>query len=98
MPAYLPFPPGSRVKCAYRVNDTTHYEHVGTVLGKDDPRCWAGTIAFPESNPSQADVSAHVARCEARGDLVCGVPGPAAQQPVLWDFGRIYWDSQLRAA
>jgi hypothetical protein len=98
MPQYIPFPAGSRVKCNYRVNDTTKHEHVGTVLAKDDPRAWAGTLAFPESDPDPAAVKAHVEKCERRREDVCGVPGPSAQQPVKWDFGRIYWDSQLYAA
>ena len=98
MPHYNPFSAGTRVKCNYRKDDTSGYEHVGTVLAKDDPCCWAGTLAFPESDPDPVAVKAHVARCEARGDLVCGTPGPSAQQPVKWDFGKIYWDSQLYAA
>lgn len=92
MPAYIPFPPGTRVKCAYRVNDTTGFEHVGTVLAKDDPRAWAGSLAFPEASPDASAVAAHVARCEARGYL------SDAKQPVLWDFGKLYWDAQLFAA
>lgn len=98
MPHYKPFEPGTRVKCAYRKNDTTGHEHMGTVLAKDDPRCWAGSLAFPEPNPDPRAVRAHVRKVLRRGDSVCGVPGPSAQQPVLWDFGRIYWDSQLYAA
>lgn len=86
MPQYNPFPPGTRVKCAYR------NQHMGTVLAKDDPRAWAGSLAFPEASPDPQAVRAHVARCESRGDL------SDATQPVAWDFGRIYWDRQLYAA
>lgn len=83
MPSYKRFPAGTRVKCAYRES----YE--GTVLAHDDPQAWAGSLAFPEQSPDRAAVKAHVARCEARGDL------SDARQPVAWDFGRVYWDSQL---
>lgn len=90
MPHYIPFKPGDRVKCAYRVNDTTGHVHEGTVIADDDPRAWAGSIAFPDASPNADDVRAHVARCRARGDLA-----PGAHQPVLWDFGKVYWDTQL---
>lgn len=83
MPHYNRFPAGTRVRCAYRD------AHEGTVLAHDDPRAWAGSIAFPGSSPDPAEVTAHVAKCEARGDL------RDARQPVAWDFGRVYWDAQL---
>jgi hypothetical protein len=98
MPQYNPFPAGTRVKCHYRKDDMTGHEHVGTVMANDDPRVWSGSLAFPESDPDPEAVRAHVARCEARKQPVCGVPGPSAQQPVRWDFGKIYWDHQLYAA
>lgn len=76
--------PGTRVRCRYR--DT----HAGTVLAKDDPRAWAGSLAFPCDAPDPVAVAAHVARCEAEGLLSDG------KLPVLWDFGTLYWDRDLR--
>lgn len=82
-PKFVAVPVGTRVTCQYRG------AHQGTVLAYDDPRCWAGSIAFPLATPSQAEVSAHVARC-------LGATGPWEHQPVLWDFGKIWWDHQLQ--
>lgn len=57
----------------------------GTVLAIDDPRAWEGSIAFPDRKPKQADVTAHVAWCHKQGLLLDKVP-------VLWDFGKVYWE------
>lgn len=50
----------------------------GTLLALDDPRAWAGTIAFPEAQPTRAAVRRHLAKSE-----------PSERVPVLWDFGAI---------
>lgn len=92
MPQYIPFEPGTRVKCAYRKNDGTGYEHVGTVLAVNDPRVWTGSIAFGDRTPTQEEVDGHVAWCHSQNLLA------DAKQPVKWDFGKIYWDHQLYAA
>lgn len=63
----------------------------GTVLAKDDPRVWKGTIAFPGKRaPSAAKVKEHVEWCLAQGLL-------ANEVPVLWHFDgkggpRVYWE------
>lgn len=80
--------PGMRVRCVYRDANG----HVGTLLAIDDPRAWAHSLAFPEAGPPAHLVTAHVKRCQARGDL------DGSRLPVLWDFGKLYWDSQLREA
>jgi hypothetical protein len=49
----------------------------GTVLAEDDPRAWAGSLAFPGGDPDPEAVSAHVRKHPLR-------PG---RYPVLWDFG-----------
>lgn len=76
-------PAGTPVACAYRRG------HHGIALALDDPRAWAGSIAFPTATPGQAEVTAHVRKCQLRGDL------RGDYQPVLWDFGKVYWDSKL---
>lgn len=48
----------------------------GIVLQRDDPRAWAGSIAFPGPHPNRAKVKTHVERCLAE-DLLRSVP-------VLW--------------
>lgn len=77
-------PVGTRVRCGYRG------DHVGTVLAPDDPRAWAGSLAFPGPEPAPDKVRAHVRRCRAAGQL------EDDRAPVLWDFGGIYWDNQLQ--
>jgi hypothetical protein len=57
----------------------------GTVLAIDDPKAWAGSIAFPTRRPRQADVTAHVRQCQEQGLL-------GDKIPVLWDFGKVYWE------
>lgn len=74
-----PVKPGDRVRCDYRDG------HRGTVLAADDPRAWAGSIAFPAPNPDPAAVAAHARR----------YPAEPGRHPVLWDFGNIYWDRHL---
>jgi hypothetical protein len=76
-------PVGALVACAYRRGAR------GVVIAMNDPRAWAGSIAFPTATPNQTEVSAHVKRCQDRGDLL------SDYQPVLWDFGKVYWDSKL---
>jgi hypothetical protein len=79
-----PYQPRMLVCCGYREG------HVGRVLRVDDPRAWAGTLAFPESNPDPERVRAHVSWCRATGLLSDG------KVPVLWSFGKVYWDRDLR--
>jgi hypothetical protein len=81
------FAPGARVTCSYRRNDATGVVHAGTVLAIDDPRAWAGTLAFfgPEF-PDARKVRAHVERCIAEFQDFCD------KVPVFWSFGTIYWE------
>ena len=68
---------------------------MGILLAVDDPRAWAGTLAFPRPagadvdwEPEAAAVKAHVAKCAAQGDVITSVP-------VLWDFKtyrRVWWE------
>jgi hypothetical protein len=58
----------------------------GVVLALDDPRAWAGSIAFPTATPDPAAVTAHVRKCI--------LAGGCTEVPVLWTFGaeqKIYW-------
>ena len=57
----------------------------GVVLAQDDPRAWAGTIAFPEASPDPEAVSRHVNRLREEGLLQDRVP-------VLWSFGKVHWE------
>jgi hypothetical protein len=62
----------------------------GTLLARDDPRAWAGTLAFPESDPDPEAVKKHVKRCDEQLWLDTRVP-------VLWDFGtysRVLWEDK----
>lgn len=64
----------------------------GIVLAQDDPRAWHDTVAFPDrdgSLPAAEAVKTHVARCHRQGLLLDAVP-------VLWEFGRIYWERFAR--
>lgn len=76
--------PGAIVRCEYRGT------HAGVVLADDDPRAWAGTGAFPTATPDPAAVRAHVVKHRALGSFRGEV-----RRPVLWCFGRVYWDSKL---
>lgn len=85
--------PGTYVSCHYRRLASPYKRgdgsiHIGVALALDDPRAWAGSIAFPTPTPDAAAVKAHVASCKLRGLLSDG------KQPVLYDFG-VRWDSQL---
>lgn len=75
---------GALVRCEYREG------HVGELLAVDDPRAWAGTIAFPFPGLPDAElVRAHVVRH--------GIPNDD-KLPVLWHSfpePRVYWDSRL---
>ena len=69
------FPPGTR--CQRKASDGRHPTWYGVVLADDDPRAWAGTIAFPSDvTPDPEAVKAHVAR------VAIYLEGC----PVLWTF------------
>ena len=70
------FKPGQRVTCSYRG------EHVGKVLGLDDPRAWANTLAFPQDKPNRRAVKEHLLRHPTAG---------VKSIPVLYKFG-VQWD------
>lgn len=53
----------------------------GILLAVDDPRAWAGTLAFPSATPDPVAVKAHVAWCRSQGLL------RGDRVSVLWDFG-----------
>lgn len=57
----------------------------GTVLAVDDPAAWHGTIAFPSATPDAAAVRKHVDWCLSQGLLTNSVP-------VIWEFGRVYFE------
>ena len=88
--AALAFPqiaPGTLVGAEYRRPYPLWNEigpHCGTVLDPQDPRAWAGTIAFPESFPNALAVRLHVQWCHLRSVF--------ASIPVAWSFGRIYFE------
>lgn len=78
--------PGDTVTCRYREN------HQGTVLAIDDPKAWAGSLAFPSDNPDPEAVKQHVAKCLEQGFFKDG------RLPVLWTTfpqPQVYWDSKL---
>ena len=65
----------------------------GVVRAVDDPRAWAGTLAFPVGAPDPEAVRAHVLWCRSAGLLADVVP-------VLWDFEaagrRVYFETASR--
>lgn len=79
------FIPGTRVQCEYR------YENQGTVLSDTDPRAWNGQFTTEE------EVAAHLEREKKlswRLNSQYGMPIVRdTRVPVLWDFGKVYWDS-----
>lgn len=89
-PVYGPLrgiPAGARVTCRYRE------AHQGVLLAFHDPRAWQGSIAFGDTMPDPEATKAHVLR---HLDTL-GKQWPYHNQPVLWDFGTVYWDSDIRA-
>ncbi|HEY0174454.1 MAG TPA: hypothetical protein VGB98_25785 [Pyrinomonadaceae bacterium] len=82
-----PIHPGRKVTS--RVRGT----HVGLLLRIDDPRAWAGSLRFPDTDeknlPAQEEVTAHVAKCIGEGLMLGKVP-------VAWYFGVVLWDSADR--
>lgn len=76
--------PGQLVSCGYRSG------HIGVVLRIDHPRAWAGTIAFPDRDPDQKAVTAHVER-HWETLTTSGVP---VKYPVEYPWG-IQWDHDL---
>ena len=81
---------GTTIKVPYRCRNPKstqpwlepEHDHVGTVLAPTDPRAWANTLAFPDRTPEQWEVAEKFLRSNQPKDKV----------PVLWDFGRIYWE------
>ena len=61
----------------------------GEILDEGDPRAWANSIAFPTDYPDPDLVDAHVEWCREHGLLQTAVP-------VLWEFGRVYWEDVER--
>ena len=85
--------PGTKITVGYRMArkdstqpwlETTRY---GIVLAPNDPRAWANTGAFYDRTPSQEEVNAHLAK-----PTVAQAMSRCQDVPVLWDFGRIYWE------
>lgn len=83
-------PPGTTVFAPYRdpsnLQPWIHGRHKGTILAVDDPKAWAGSLAFPKERPNRAKVHAHVVRCLEQGLL-------QGKVPVRWSFGKIYWET-----
>lgn len=77
--------PGTRVTVTYRAE----FNHVGTVLARNDPRAWTGSIAFSGRTPTQEEVDAHLAH-----PVVAAVFASEkdARVPIVWDFGNLYWE------
>jgi hypothetical protein len=65
--------------------DAWRSPHKGVVLSENDPRAWQDTLTF-DGLPTQAQVDAHLAQLKARGDR------DDERVPVLWSFGRAYWE------
>lgn len=87
------FPIGARVGAHRWPYSAAHPDcwlkpYAGEVLADDDPRAWAGTIAFPTDDPDPVKVCDHVAWCKSQGLL-------SDVQPVLWEFGRVHWEKSL---
>lgn len=90
---------GAKVRAVYgRLDRATGVEYVGEVLALDDPRAWLGSLAFP-GEATQAEVTAHVAKCEAAWAFYSKGKGTldgssvwGESVPVLWGFGRVYWE------
>src|SRR5262249_19529421 len=58
----------------------------GILLAVDDPRAWEGSIAFAPGLPTRDEVRAHVARHP-------WLTEPGHDVPILWEFGKTYWQS-----
>lgn len=65
-------------------------EHLGTVLAPTDPRAWANTLAFPDRTPTHEEVVAHVNQPHIKAFM--------SSVPVLWTFGKVYWESPTSVA
>lgn len=68
----------------------------GVVLAINNPLAWEGTNAFGDGVPSQAEVDAHIERIfemYAALTLLKGKSPFAEKVPVLWEFGKVLWDS-----
>jgi hypothetical protein len=90
--------PGTEVSTTYRwPYDSAHPDcwqqpHRGILLAENDPRAWAGSLAFPPAIgstllalfPTQTAVDAHIAQLAERGIPVTG-------RPVMYDFG-VMWE------
>lgn len=90
--------PGAFVGCDYRWPfDHGHPDnwvrpHEGTILWLDDPRAWAGSLAFPSDSPEQSLVTQHVQRCLDRGLLNDGRV-PVLYKSTIDDHQFVRWDS-----
>jgi hypothetical protein len=76
--------PGIRVRCEYREH------HEGTVLSIEDPRAWIQTLRFPCDEPDPVQVKEHVQDLIRLGRRIDD------RIPVLWDFGRAYFDDKAK--
>jgi hypothetical protein len=58
------------------------------LLADDDPRGWAGSLAFPDGEPTVEQVRAHIARYRAQCPDLAAYDKTRAV--VAWDFGKVY--------
>ena len=80
-----PIPIGATITANYRPE-----KYKGQVLSELDPRAWANTLAFPTATPNPEAVKEHVTRCQRLE--ATHYPDTRPRVPVLWDFGRVYWE------
>jgi len=84
------FAPGTEVRGVPPRLPPGGKEHLGTVLEPTDPRAWANTLAFPDRTPSREEVVAHVSQPHIKAFM--------SSVPVLWTFGKVYWESPTSIA
>lgn len=81
--------PGTKITAPYRNNPEPSWmahRHTGVVLAMNDPRAWSGSLAFCTREPTQEAVDAHIAKVQSLG------MGLGDKVPVLWSFGKVYWE------
>lgn len=76
---------GTRTRCEYRNT------HEGTILSVTDPRAWYGRFETEEEVIQHLE---HMAKMNRRMHSQYNMPlVHSDKQPVLWDFGKIYWET-----
>jgi len=84
------FAPGTEVRGVPPRQPPGGKEHFGIVLAPTDPRAWADTLAFSDRTPTPEEVAAYIQKPHIAGFL--------SAVPVLWSFGKVYWEDPTSIA